>query len=129
MQTGDIDLRATMKPIGVYPRDPTTRWMSNSFAKAVLTPEGPGTMSLTWDRAGTTTAEAWGSGADWLVDRAPHWVGLHDDVDGFDATLHPTIAEWTRRCDLAGTAPRVARPTRDHRGSGQELGSHRVRVG
>lgn len=97
MQTGDIDLRATMKPIGVYPRDPTTRWTSNSFAKTVVTPDGPGTMLLTWNRAGTTTAEAWGRGADWLVDRAPHWVGLHDNVDGFDATLHPTIAEWARR--------------------------------
>lgn len=97
LQTGDIDLRATMKPIGVYPRDPTTRWTSNSFAKAVLTPQGPGTMLLSWDRAGTTVAEAWGSGADWLIDRAPHWVGLHDDLDGFDTTLHPKIAEWARR--------------------------------
>ena len=97
LQTGGIDLRATMKPIGTYPRDPTTRWTANSFAKAVLTPAGPGTMRLSWDRAGTTTAEAWGSGADWLVDRASHWVGLHDDLDGFDPSLHPTIAEWARR--------------------------------
>ena len=49
LHTGDIDLRATMKPIGVYPRDPTTRWTANSFAKAVLTPEGSGTMLLEWD--------------------------------------------------------------------------------
>jgi 3-methyladenine DNA glycosylase/8-oxoguanine DNA glycosylase len=54
-------------------------------------------MQLTWDRAGTTTAEAWGSGADWLVDRAPYWVGLHDDLEGFDPTVHVTIAEWARR--------------------------------
>ncbi len=97
LSTDNIDLRATMKPIGVYPRDPTTRWTSNSFAKAVLTPEGAGTMLLTWDRTGTTTAEAWGSGADWLIDRAPYWVGLHDDVDGFDPTLNSTIADWARR--------------------------------
>ena len=97
LQTGDIDLRATMKPIGVYPRDPTTRWTANSFAKAVLTPDGPGTMLLGWDGRGTTTVEAWGSGADWLVDRAPHWVGLHDDLEGFDPALHPKISEWWRR--------------------------------
>ena len=97
LHTGDIDLRATMKPIGVYPRDPTTRWTANSFAKAVLTPEGSGTMLLEWDGKGTTTVEAWGSGADWLVERAPHWVGLHDDLDGFDPALHPKIAEWSRR--------------------------------
>ena len=97
LQTGDIDLRATMKPIGVYPRDPSTRWTANSFAKAVLTPDGPGTMLLSWDGRGATTAEAWGSGASWLLDRAPHWVGLHDDLTGFDPTIQPRIAEWARR--------------------------------
>ncbi len=95
--TGDIDLRSTMKPIGIYSRDPTTRWTANSFAKAVLTPDGPGVMHLVWDGNGTTTATAWGSGADWLLHRAPYWVGLHDDLDGFDPSLQPTIAEWWRR--------------------------------
>ena len=28
---------------------------------------------------------------------APHWVGLHDDLTGFDPARHPTIAEWARR--------------------------------
>jgi 3-methyladenine DNA glycosylase/8-oxoguanine DNA glycosylase len=54
-------------------------------------------MRLSWDRSGTTTAEAWGSGAEWLVHRAPHWVGLHDDLDGFDPSLHPKVAEWSHR--------------------------------
>jgi 3-methyladenine DNA glycosylase/8-oxoguanine DNA glycosylase len=97
LATGDIDLRSTMKPIGTYPRDPTTRWTTNSFAKAVLTPEGPGTMQLTWDRSGHTTAVSWGSGADWLLDRAPYWLGLHDDVGGFDPTRNVRVAEWWRR--------------------------------
>jgi 3-methyladenine DNA glycosylase/8-oxoguanine DNA glycosylase len=97
LRTGDIDLRATLKPLGVFPRDPTTRWTANSFAKAVLTPQGAGVMRLTWDHAGATTAEAWGSGADWLVDRSAHWVGLHDDLDGFDPSLHPRVADWWRR--------------------------------
>ena len=97
LQTGDIDVRATLKPIGVYSRDPTTRWTTNSFAKAVLTPDGPGTMLLSWDGSGATTADAWGSGADWLLDRAPYWVGLHDDLAGFDPTIHPRIGELARR--------------------------------
>jgi 3-methyladenine DNA glycosylase/8-oxoguanine DNA glycosylase len=95
--TGDIDLRATMKTIGVYSRDPTTRWTAGTFAKAVLTPAGPGTMLLSWDGAGRTVAEAWGTGADWLLERAPDWVGLNDDLDGFDPTLHPRVGEWWRR--------------------------------
>jgi 3-methyladenine DNA glycosylase/8-oxoguanine DNA glycosylase len=97
LATGDIDLRATMRPLGTYSRDPTTRWTPNTFSKAVLTPMGPGTMRLTWDGSGETTAEAWGSGAEWLVDRAPRWVGLHDDLHGFDPTLNAQVAEWWRR--------------------------------
>ncbi len=97
LHTGEIDLRSTLKPLGVFPRDPTTRWTATSFAKAVLTPQGAGVMRLTWGHDGTTTAEAWGSGADWLIDRAPHWVGLHDDVDGFDPSLHQAVARLARQ--------------------------------
>ena len=97
LATAGIDLRATMRTIGTYPQDPTTRWTSSSFAKAVLTPSGPGTMLLSWGASGTTTAQAWGSGAEWLLDRAPHWVGLHDDLTGFRPDRHPTVAEWWRR--------------------------------
>ncbi len=93
LHTEGVDLRATMKPLGVYPLDPTTRWTANSFAKAVLTPEGPATMLLTWGSSGTTTAQAWGVGAIWLIERAPHWTGLHDDLEGFDPSPHPKIAE------------------------------------
>lgn len=92
-----IDVRATLKPLGVYGRDPTHRWGPHWFAKAVLTPAGAGTMRISWDRAGRVAAEAWGSGADWLLDRAPHWLGLHDDPTGFDPGHHPLVAEWYRR--------------------------------
>lgn len=95
--TSGIDVRATMATIGTYSRDPTTRWTAGSFAKAVLTPTGPGTMRLSWDASGTTTAQAWGDGADWLLDRCAHWVGLHDDLTGFDPDVHPGIGEWWRR--------------------------------
>lgn len=97
LDTGDIDLRSTLRPIGIYPRDPSHRWGPGTFAKAVLTPDGPGTMSLSWDGSGVTTAQAWGTGARWLLERAPHWVGLHDDVAGFDPGLNPRIAELWRR--------------------------------
>ena len=97
LATGDIDLRATLGSLGTSPLDPTTRWSPASFAKAVLTPDGPGTLLLTWDGRGRTTAEAWGSGADWLLGRAPHWVGLRDDLSGFDPTLQSTVGEWWRR--------------------------------
>ena len=117
--------------IGIYGADPTFRRGPGMFAKAVLTPSGPGTMRLTWDASGEVIAEAWGPGASWLLDRAPHWVGLTDDVSGFDPSLHPRIAElWRRhprsatrgdRGDLAGARTRPARPTRHHRRGGEEL--------
>jgi 3-methyladenine DNA glycosylase/8-oxoguanine DNA glycosylase len=97
LATAGIDLRATMRTIGTYPQDPSTRWTANSFAKAVLTPHGPGTMQLSWDAAGSTVAEAWGSGAEWLLERAPYWAGLHDDLAGFRPEVHPTVGEWWRR--------------------------------
>lgn len=97
LDTGAIDVRRTLRPLGVSRRDPTTRWGADSFAKAVITPAGPATMLLSWHRAAPTTAQAWGSGADWLAERAPHWVGLHDDPRGFDPSRHPKVASWARR--------------------------------
>ena len=97
LRVGDIDLAHTLQSIGIYRGDPTFRRDPGVFAKAVLTPQGAGTMRLTWDRSGDVTAEAWGPGAGWLLDRAPHWVGLTDDLAGFDPSLHPRVAELWRR--------------------------------
>lgn len=91
-----IDLSTTLQMIGIYRNDPTHTTSAQRFAKAVLTPEGPGTMRLTWDNSGSVTAEAWGDGAEWLLDRAPHWTGLNDDLTGFDPTLHPRIEQLWR---------------------------------
>lgn len=97
LDVGDIDLPTTLQMIGIYRSDPTFRATDREFAKAILTPDGPGTMRLRWDRTGTVDVEAWGAGAEWLLDRAPHWVGLHDDLAGFDPTLHPRVHAWWRR--------------------------------
>jgi len=91
-----IDLPNTLQQIGIYSIDPTHRSVPDAFAKAVLTPEGPGTMQLTWNASGDVEAEAWGSGAAWLIDRADRWVGTSDDLTGFDPTLHPKIERWWR---------------------------------
>ncbi len=96
LRVGDVDLRNTLQPIGIYGIDPTHRWTANSFAKAVLTPDGPGTMRVDWNSSGDVTAEAWGSGADWLLDTAERWVGLADDLTGFDSSLHPKVERWWR---------------------------------
>lgn len=101
LDASGIDLPNTMQMIGIYGSDPTHRWGPGRtwFAKAVLTPTGPGTMRLRWDTEGRVTAEAWGEGAEWLLDRAPRWTGIDDDLTGFDPTLHPKVHRWWREHD------------------------------
>ena len=106
-----IDLRATLQPLGIYGIDPTHRWSASGFAKAVLTPEGPGSMRLEWSRSGDVTAEAWGPGADWLLDAVPRWVGVADDLAGFDPSLHPRVEACTPRDPLpCGSGALPSRP-------------------
>jgi len=53
-----------------------------------LTPDGPGTVRITSCRApgGTlVTGQAWGPGAEWLLDKLPAQVGSQDDKSGFAA--------------------------------------------
>ncbi|MFK8023583.1 MAG: DNA-3-methyladenine glycosylase [Ilumatobacter sp.] len=97
LHVGDIDLANTLQVIGIYGADPTFRKGPGRFAKAVLTPDGPGELELRWARDGAVDAEAWGAGADWLVDRAPHWVGLTDDIDGFDPSLNARVEHLWRQ--------------------------------
>jgi 3-methyladenine DNA glycosylase/8-oxoguanine DNA glycosylase len=100
IEVGPTDLRATLVTQGMYPGDPTHRWYDRGFAKAVLTPDGPGTMRLTWD-GGRVDASAWGDGAEWLLDRAPGWVGALDDVTGFDPGRNRRVEQlWRRHGDF-----------------------------
>ncbi len=97
LHVGDIDVLNTIQMLAIYGVDPTFRKGSGHFAKAVLAPDGPGTMRLAWNHAGDMTAEAWGSGAEWLLERAPHWVGLTDSLDGFDPTLNSKVDRLWRQ--------------------------------
>ncbi len=96
LHAAGIDLAATLQPIGIYRSDPTHHRGPRHFAKAVLTPQGRGAMRLDWTQSGDVSARAWGPGAEWLIERADGWVGLRDDLDGFDPSLHPAVARWWR---------------------------------
>lgn len=63
--------------------DPTTVITPGQFARATLTPDGPGTIQLDW-RGGALQAEAWGPGADWLLHRVPALTGALDSGHRFD---------------------------------------------
>ena len=85
------DMRATL---GVYRygfRDPTTRLTATEFWRATLTPDGPATLHMWWDRF-EAGAEAWGPGGSWILQRAAAIAGAHDA--GFDCApdAHPAVA-------------------------------------
>ncbi|MFI6413846.1 DNA-3-methyladenine glycosylase family protein [Streptomyces sp. NPDC050585] len=78
-----LDLGLTLSPLRRGPGDPTFRATPDgAFWRTCRTHEGPGTLRIT-ARGGAVEAEAWGSGADWLLDRLPVLLGEGDDPDAF----------------------------------------------
>jgi 3-methyladenine DNA glycosylase/8-oxoguanine DNA glycosylase len=78
--------------------DPCARFVGGTFWWSTRTPDGPATLALRRDGS-SVEAQAHGSGADWLLDRADAIAGLRDDVSGFPdvAAAHPLVAELARR--------------------------------
>ena len=68
-----------------------------SIWRAARTPTGPATLHLRRDLGnGDVLAEAWGPGADWMLDRLPAMLGADDDPGGF-APAHPVLSDAVRR--------------------------------
>ena len=60
------------------------------------TPDGVGTLSLENRTETRIEAEAWGPGAEWLLDQAPRLIGCDDDLTGWAPT--GKVGElWRRR--------------------------------
>lgn len=77
--------------------DPTYRIdPSGAHWRGVRTPIGPGTLRVHPRAAeGTVLAQAWGPGAEWLLDALPAMLGAEDDWTGFEAG-HPVVREALR---------------------------------
>lgn len=77
--------------------DPTfARLPDGALVMARQTPIGPGTIAMhARPITGTVEAEAWGSGADWLLEHLPRLLGADDDVSGFEPP--PPLADAWRR--------------------------------
>ena len=58
-------------------------WRGDGVWRATRTPLGPGTERICQAADGTVLVDAWGPGAEWLVDRAPHLLGVLDDASDF----------------------------------------------
>ncbi|GAA1071253.1 DNA-3-methyladenine glycosylase 2 family protein [Kitasatospora arboriphila] len=74
-----LDLGRTLFPLRRGPADPSFRTTPDgSVWRASRTPAGPGTLRIT-PRSGEIEAQAWGPGADWLLDALPRLLGADDD--------------------------------------------------
>ncbi|WP_030572632.1 DNA-3-methyladenine glycosylase family protein [Streptomyces aureocirculatus] len=95
-----VDLAITLGPLRRGPADPTFRTTPDgSIWRATRTPAGPATLRVAL-RGGTADAEAWGAGADWLLDRLPQLLGATDTPEDF-APRHRLVAHtWRRRHGL-----------------------------
>ena len=91
-----VDLRTLLGPLMRGSGDPTMSVAAGAAIRASNTPEGPGTIEIRVEGA-VIRADAWGPGAEWLLDGLPAALGLDDDDAGFDPSLHPVIAGLARR--------------------------------
>jgi 3-methyladenine DNA glycosylase/8-oxoguanine DNA glycosylase len=90
------------------PGDPTFRIHGDVVWRGIRTPHGAVTLAVRPGHGGVE-AEAWGAGAEWVLDLLPAMLGADDDPTGFRAELHPVVAEaWRRRPHLRfGASHRV----------------------
>ncbi|WP_069816270.1 DNA-3-methyladenine glycosylase family protein [Streptomyces sp. TP-A0874] len=91
-----LDLGLTLRPLRRGPGDPAFRVTADgSVWRASRTPEGPGTLRVA-SGAGQVVAEAWGPGAEWLLERLPALLGADDDPAAF-TPRHRLLHEAHRR--------------------------------
>lgn len=91
-----FDVFGTLGPLRRGTGDPTIRLAAGAFERAAMTPDGPATISLRV-AGGEVRAEAWGDGADRVLEALPAFLGLDDDDQGFEPGRHPVVAELARR--------------------------------
>ncbi|MEU8571706.1 DNA-3-methyladenine glycosylase 2 family protein [Streptomyces pathocidini] len=93
---GPFDLGLILGPLRRGPADPAFRVTPDgSVWRASRTPAGPGTLRLAV-RGGAIEAEAWGPGAEWLLDSLPSLLGGDDDPSAF-TPRHRLVHETHRR--------------------------------
>ena len=90
-----VDLPSTLGPLRHGRGDPTIKISPGEVVRATHTPEGPGTQRVVAD-SGSILVQAWGPGAEWLLERGPSLVGSEDNIDGF-RPRHPVLRDLNRR--------------------------------
>ncbi len=103
----DTNLRSTLGSLRRGRGDPTIAISDGGFWRATRTPEGPATQRIRAISHNTFKVTAWGSGAQWLIDRTPVLLGAHDDLARFPdinaevSHLHRTYMSTRTPCTQA----------------------------
>ncbi|MFD9225757.1 DNA-3-methyladenine glycosylase family protein [Streptomyces sp. NPDC060064] len=99
---GPLDLGLVLGPHRRGPGDPTFGTTPDgSVWRASRTPAGPGTLRVALHAsAGAAEAEAWGPGADWLLEHLPTLLGEADDPAAFTPRHRLLAASQHRRPGL-----------------------------
>jgi 3-methyladenine DNA glycosylase/8-oxoguanine DNA glycosylase len=93
--TVPLDLRLTIGLHARGPGDPTMRVARASAVRASRTPDGPATVAIEVG-GGSIRAEAYGPGAERVLDGLPSFLGLDDDPSAL-VPVHPLVARLARR--------------------------------
>ncbi|MER7501264.1 DNA-3-methyladenine glycosylase 2 family protein [Nonomuraea pusilla] len=93
---GPLDVGLALAPHKRGGGDPAWRQTADGAVwRTTRTPDGPCTLRV-GVRSGAVHAQAWGPGAEWILESLPALLGAYDDVSGF-AAAHPVLAEAARR--------------------------------
>jgi 3-methyladenine DNA glycosylase/8-oxoguanine DNA glycosylase len=92
---GPLDLQLTVGRLRSGRRDPCLRLTAATAWWTTRAPTGPATLALRVERD-DVSAEAWGPGADEVLERVPMLLGFDDDPAAF-APRHPLLRDLHRR--------------------------------
>lgn len=91
----ELDLPLTLALHRRGPRDPTMTLTEHESVRATRTPDGPATLRLALSED-ALEAEAWGPGAECIVDDVPRLIGAGDDPRAL-VTDDPVVRDLARR--------------------------------
>ncbi len=90
-----LDLDLTLGQLRHGPSDPTIRFGQDEVWRAARTPQGPASLRLRL-RGTRLVADAWGTGARWMIGHTPALVGFDDQPNAFQPA-HRLLADLHRR--------------------------------
>ena len=92
-----IDPRLVLGPLAMLRGDPTVRLGLREVLRVTWTPEGPGSIAVSWgDEPGCLAVRCRGDGAAWLQERAARLVGVDDGVTSFAPEADVVRRLWAR---------------------------------